>query len=108
MMMMIIIRTLGMEYLDMFLVHWPVRLKPWVNDPIPREDEFEQLEMETTWAGMEKCLEMGLCKGIGVSNFSCKKIDNLLSFASVPPAVNQVCISLLIYIYLPKVRYNYT
>ncbi|PIN21816.1 Aldo/keto reductase family protein [Handroanthus impetiginosus] len=81
---------LGMEYLDMYLVHWPVRLKPWVCHPLPQEDEFEKLDMETTWAGMEKCLEMGLCRGIGVSNFSCKKIENLLDFASVPPAVNQV------------------
>ncbi|KAL0304104.1 UNVERIFIED_CONTAM: Non-functional NADPH-dependent codeinone reductase 2 [Sesamum radiatum] len=82
--------NLGMEYVDMYLVHWPVRLKPWVSHPLPEEDEFEQLDMETTWAGMEKCLEMGLCRGIGVSNFSCKKIESLLDFASVTPAVNQV------------------
>ncbi|KAK6129379.1 hypothetical protein DH2020_036895 [Rehmannia glutinosa] len=79
-----------MEYVDMYLVHWPVRLKPWVCYPLPKEDDFEKLDMETTWAGMEKCLEMGLCRGIGVSNFSCKKIENLLDFASVVPAVNQV------------------
>ncbi|GFQ04705.1 non-functional NADPH-dependent codeinone reductase 2 [Phtheirospermum japonicum] len=82
--------NLGMEYVDMYLVHWPVKLKPWVYHPLPEEDDFEQLDLETTWAGMEKCLEMGLCRGIGVSNFSCKKILNLLDFASVPPAVNQV------------------
>ncbi|KAL3647494.1 hypothetical protein CASFOL_008462 [Castilleja foliolosa] len=82
--------NLGMEYVDMYLVHWPVKLKPWVNHPLPDEDDFEPLDMETTWAGMEKCLEMGLCRGIGVSNFSCKKIESLLGFASVVPAVNQV------------------
>lgn len=79
-----------MEYLDMYLVHWPVSLKPWVSDPLPNEEEFEKLDMETTWAGMERCMELGLCKGIGVSNFSCKKIQSLLDFASVTPAVNQV------------------
>lgn len=78
----------------MYLVHWPVSLKPWVFHPLPEEDDFEQLDMETTWAGMEKCLEMGLCRGIGVSNFSCKKIESLLDFASVTPAVNQVTIFL--------------
>ncbi|KAG8391596.1 hypothetical protein BUALT_Bualt01G0203900 [Buddleja alternifolia] len=57
--------NLGMEYLDMYLVHWPIKLKPWVCHPLPKEEDFEQLDMETTWAGMEKCLEMGLCKGIG-------------------------------------------
>lgn len=80
-----------MEYLDMYLVHWPVKLKPWVNYPVPNEDDFEKLDIEATWAGMEKCLEMGLCRCIGVSNFSSKKIEWLLDFASTPPDVNQVC-----------------
>ncbi|KAJ1426551.1 NADP-dependent oxidoreductase domain [Sesbania bispinosa] len=84
------LENLGMEYLDMYLVHWPVKLKPWVNYPVPKENDFEKLDLETTWAGMEKCLEMGLCRCIGVSNFSSKKIEWLLDFASTPPAVNQV------------------
>ncbi|KAK2975817.1 hypothetical protein RJ640_022834 [Escallonia rubra] len=84
------LRNLEMEYVDMYLVHWPVKLKPWAVCAVPREDEFEPLDLETTWAGMEKCFEMGLCRGIGVSNFSCRKIQQLLDFASVPPAVNQV------------------
>lgn len=79
-----------MEYLDMYLVHWPVKLKPWCNYPVPNEEDFENLDLETTWAGMEKCLEMGLCRCIGVSNFSSKKVEWLLDFASTPPAVNQV------------------
>lgn len=79
-----------MEYVDMYLVHWPVKLKPWVSDPLPKDDEFEQLDLRATWSGMEKCLEMGLCRGIGVSNFSCKKLQTLLDFAHVPPALNQV------------------
>ncbi|KAI4323819.1 hypothetical protein L6164_023398 [Bauhinia variegata] len=84
------LRNLGMEYVDMYLVHWPVNLKPWVNYAVPNEDDFEKLDLETTWAGMEKCLELGLCRCIGVSNFSSKKIEGLLDFASTPPAVNQV------------------
>lgn len=82
---------MGLEYLDNYLVHWPIKLKPGVNEPIPKEDEFEKdLGIEETWQGMERCLEMGLCKSIGVSNFSSKKIFNLLDFASVSPSVNQV------------------
>ncbi|KAK7258221.1 hypothetical protein RIF29_32767 [Crotalaria pallida] len=84
------LENVGMEYLDMYLVHWPVKLKPWVNYAVPNEDDFEKLDFEATWAGMEKCLEMGLCRCIGVSNFSAKKIEWLLDFASIPPAVNQV------------------
>lgn len=74
----------------MYLVHWPVKLKAWVSDPLPRDDEFEPLDFKSTWLGMEKCLDMGLCRGIGVSNFSCKKLQTLMDFASVPPALNQV------------------
>ncbi|KAL2540041.1 NAD(P)-linked oxidoreductase superfamily protein [Abeliophyllum distichum] len=84
------LQNLGMDYVDMYLVHWPVRLKPWVCYPVPKEDDFDQLEMEKTWFGMEKCLELGLCRSIGVSNFSSTKIESLLDFASVPPALNQV------------------
>ncbi|OWM79448.1 hypothetical protein CDL15_Pgr022860 [Punica granatum] len=85
------LQTLGMEYVDMYLVHWPVKFKPWAIGAIPKEDEFEpKLEMEETWAGMERCLDMGLCRCIGVSNFSSKKILDLLDFASAYPAANQV------------------
>lgn len=74
----------------MYLVHWPVKLKPWACYAIPNEEDFTQLDLDATWASMEKCLDMGLCKGIGVSNFSSTKIQRLLDLASVPPAINQV------------------
>ncbi|KAK3447349.1 hypothetical protein EUGRSUZ_A02898, partial [Eucalyptus grandis] len=85
------LQNLGMEYVDMYLVHWPVKLKPGANNAVPKEEEFEpELDMEVTWRGMERCFDLGLCRAIGVSNFSSKKIETLLDFASVPPAVNQV------------------
>lgn len=85
------LQNLGMEYVDMYLVHWPVKLKPGANNAVPKEEEFEpELDMEVTWSGMERCFDSGLCRAIGVSNFSSKKIETLLDFASVPPAVNQV------------------
>ncbi|KAI4383061.1 hypothetical protein MLD38_008942 [Melastoma candidum] len=85
------LRRLEMEYIDMYLVHWPLKLKPWANSVFPKEDEYEpQIEMEAMWEGMERCMEMGLCKGIGVSNFSSKKIVRLVDQASVVPAINQV------------------
>ncbi|XP_015069485.1 NADPH-dependent aldo-keto reductase, chloroplastic-like [Solanum pennellii] len=84
------LQRLGMEYIDMYLVHWPVALKAWVDYPVPAEEDFEELDMENTWSGMERCLEMGLCKSIGVSNFSSRKIEELIDFACVTPVVNQV------------------
>ncbi|GAA0186016.1 reductase [Lithospermum erythrorhizon] len=84
------LKNLGMEYIDLYLVHWPVSLKSRVTYPVPQEDDFEHFDLEQVWCGMEKCVEMGLCRSIGVSNFSCKKIEQLLDFACIPPAVNQV------------------
>ncbi|KAF9613126.1 hypothetical protein IFM89_005605 [Coptis chinensis] len=60
------LRNMGMDYLDMYLVHWPAKLKNWTWYAIPEEEDFEELDMETTWLGMQKCLEMGLCNSIGV------------------------------------------
>ncbi|CAN0891549.1 Deoxymugineic acid synthase 1-B [Linum grandiflorum] len=84
------LKKLRMEYLDLYLVHWPVKLKPWACNPIPEESEFDGLDLESTWAGMERCIELGLCRSIGVSNFSSSKVQSLLGFATIPPAVNQV------------------
>ncbi|CAH2041913.1 unnamed protein product, partial [Thlaspi arvense] len=84
------LKKLRMEYVDLYLVHWPVKLKTWVDYPVPREEDFERLELEATWSGMERCLDLGLCRSIGVSNFSSKKVHRLLDYASVTPAVNQV------------------
>ncbi|CAN1159122.1 NADPH-dependent aldo-keto reductase, chloroplastic [Linum perenne] len=84
------LKNLRMEYLDLFLIHWPVKLKHWASSPMPQENEFDGLYLESTWAGMERCVDSGLCRSIGVSNFSSTKIESLLDFASIPPSVNQV------------------
>ncbi|XP_019053523.1 PREDICTED: aldo-keto reductase family 4 member C9-like [Nelumbo nucifera] len=84
------LKNLGMEYVDLYLIHWPAKLKEWANYVMPKEEDFGELEMESTWAGMERCLDMGLCRSIGVSNFSCRKIERLMEHASLLPAVNQV------------------
>ncbi|KAL6564966.1 copper transport protein ctr1 [Orobanche minor] len=52
---------------DIYLVHWPVKLKPWACSAVPNEQDFDKLDVVGTWAGMEKCLQMGLCRAIGVT-----------------------------------------
>ncbi|GLJ54866.1 hypothetical protein SUGI_1178250 [Cryptomeria japonica] len=83
------LKNLQLEYVDLYLVHWPLRLKKGCSNP-PKEEDFLPLTMKSTWQGMETCFEMGLTKAIGVSNFSCKKMEDLLSHAKILPAVNQV------------------
>lgn len=47
-------------------------------------------DIPATWQAMEKLYDSGKARAIGVSNFSCKKLEDLLNVARVPPAVNQV------------------
>ncbi|KAI3467458.1 hypothetical protein Pfo_024121 [Paulownia fortunei] len=83
-------RNLDMGYIDLYLIHWPVSARPGkVEYPIKAED-FLAMEFESVWAAMEDCHRIGLTKAIGVSNFSCKKLQQILATAKIQPAVNQV------------------
>ncbi|KAL9454079.1 hypothetical protein AB3S75_009641 [Citrus x aurantiifolia] len=83
------LKNLGLEYIDLYLIHFPVSLKPGTGFPFNKED-IEPLDYEGVWEAMEECQNLGLTKSIGVSNFACKKLERLLATAKIPPAVNQV------------------
>lgn len=67
------ITRLGLEYVDLYLVHWPI--------PALARD---------TWLAMEELLGSGRVRAIGVCNHLVHHLENLLGFADVPPAVNQI------------------
>ncbi|KAJ4717143.1 NADPH-dependent codeinone reductase-like protein [Melia azedarach] len=84
------LRTLQLEYLDLYLIHWPISATPGdIVIPIPTENLLP-MDYKGVWEAMEECQRLGLTKSIGVSNFSSKKIQTILSFATIPPSVNQV------------------
>ncbi|KAD2393429.1 hypothetical protein E3N88_40406 [Mikania micrantha] len=84
------LRNLGLEYVDLFLIHWPYKvIQEKLKLPIPTECIFP-IDLKAVWEGMEECQDLGLAKSIGVSNFSSRKLKQILSFAKIPPAVNQV------------------
>ncbi|KAG8366220.1 hypothetical protein BUALT_Bualt17G0053900 [Buddleja alternifolia] len=84
------LKNLDTDYVDLYLIHWPVSAKPGkVEYPIKAED-FLPMDFESVWAAMEECQKIGLTKAIGVSNFSCNKLQQILSTAKIQPAVNQV------------------
>ncbi|RDY00672.1 putative NAD(P)H-dependent oxidoreductase 1, partial [Mucuna pruriens] len=66
------------------LVHWPGN---W-EFPCP-EEALTLFDLEVVLKQMEECQKLGLTKCIGVSNFSCKKIENLLSFVEMNPTRQQ-------------------
>lgn len=83
---------LQLDYLDLYLVHWPVAMKD--GSPFPHQAShfipLSELPLSETWEGMEACKEAGLARHIGVSNFSVAKIKALLSTARLRPEMNQV------------------
>jgi alcohol dehydrogenase (NADP+) len=86
------LEDLQLEYLDLYLIHWPVAFKHEVAGVSEAKDylSLEEQPIADTWFGMEKAVEMGLTKNIGVSNFSVKKLKSLMDVATIKPELNQV------------------
>lgn len=80
---------LQLEYLDEYLIHWPVSVKRGVGLP-KRADDLVPFDLEKTWRSMEALVDDGLVRHIGVSNFSVKKLNELLALARIKPEVNQI------------------
>ncbi|MCA9129544.1 MAG: aldo/keto reductase [Planctomycetales bacterium] len=93
---------LGLEYLDLYLVHFPIALQyvplatryppGWLFDPEADEPKMvpDSVPISETWSAMEQEKTRGSCRYIGISNFGCSLIRDLLSYASTRPAVLQV------------------
>lgn len=67
------LKKLNLEYLDLYLIHWPVKEK-----------------RKETWKALEKIYEEGRVKAIGVSNYLVPHLNELFEYANVIPAVNQI------------------
>ncbi len=77
---------LGLNYVDLYLVHWPV----------------EGLRLDT-WRAMERLLADGKARAIGVSNYMSRHLEELLDHCTVTPAVNQLELSPYNYLYRKEV-----
>ena len=69
------LRQLGLDYVDLLLIHWP----------LPQRDEYI-----STWKTFETLVEAGKIRSIGVSNFKPAHLARLLAAANIHPAVNQI------------------
>jgi D-xylose reductase len=96
------LRDLQVDYLDLYLVHFPiaqeyvpfeVRYPPeWFFDPMAPDPRmrFAKVPLSETWSAMEALVTAGLVRNIGVCNYSSALLRDLLSYATIAPAVLQI------------------
>lgn len=77
------LKRLGTDYLDLYLIHWPV--------VEGHGEDWEEENLET-WQAMEELYDEGKLKAIGVSNFSVNHLENIVNNARIKPMVNQLMI----------------
>ncbi|XP_069780356.1 aldo-keto reductase family 1 member A1-A isoform X2 [Narcine bancroftii] len=84
---------LQLDYLDLYLMHWPMGFERG-DVMIPKNEDgtvrYADTDYKDTWKAMEKLLEMGLVKALGLSNFNARQIDDILSIAIYRPVINQI------------------
>lgn len=83
---------LKLDYVDLYLVHWPIAFKAEVGFPKDREDfyTYEEVSIGETWKAMQEVKQQGLAKHIGVSNFNQNKLNEILKIGGQIPEMNQV------------------
>uniref|UniRef100_A0A8C0G2A2 NADP-dependent oxidoreductase domain-containing protein n=1 Tax=Chelonoidis abingdonii TaxID=106734 RepID=A0A8C0G2A2_CHEAB len=89
------LKKLKFDYLDLFIIHIPVSLKPGP-DLSPMDENgkliFDIVDLRQTWEAMEACKDAGLVKSIGVSNFNIRQLEMILNKPGIKykPVLNQV------------------
>uniref|UniRef100_A0A8C0J9E9 NADP-dependent oxidoreductase domain-containing protein n=1 Tax=Chelonoidis abingdonii TaxID=106734 RepID=A0A8C0J9E9_CHEAB len=89
------LKKLKFDYLDLFIIHNPMSLKPGT-DIMPKDENgkfiFDVVDLRQTWEAMEACKDAGLVKSIGVSNFNIRQLEMILNKPGLKykPVLNQV------------------
>lgn len=94
---------LRLDYLDLFLIHWPqafyyvevdLNQRGYPDEEIDESDGGKRIDpsvsIHETWKAMEELVDAGLVRSIGVSNFPVSLLHELMTKSRIPPAVNQV------------------
>ena len=93
---------LGLDYLDLYLIHFPIATKyvdfadrypaEWIYDPDSDNPQMEVdfVPLAETWAGMEELVDAGLVKQIGVCNYTSGLLLDLMAYSRIKPAMLQI------------------
>ena len=86
------LKDLQLEYLDLYLIHWSVALNPESQFPKTGDDFLGQdnAPIQKTWMAMEKLVDKGMTKHIGVANFNINNLEKIRKNATIKPEMNQV------------------
>ena len=86
---------LHVDYLDLYLIHWPVAFKLIPGNKFAENDTktdryYEDVSRQDVWRVMESLVDAGLVRSLGVSNHTYQQVLDILAFARYPPVTNQV------------------
>ena len=96
------LQDLGLDYLDLYLIHFPIAQKyvpfdvryppEWITDPEAASPQVElaDVPVSETWGALEKLVDAGLVRNIGVCNFGTSGLRDLMTYARIKPSVLQV------------------
>ncbi|XP_014287909.1 aldo-keto reductase family 1 member D1 isoform X2 [Halyomorpha halys] len=86
--------NLGLQYLDLYLIHWPFSFPDVPGELYPRDANRKvlttEIDFKNTWKGMEECIDKGLAKSIGLSNFNLHQLREVCRTAKIKPSVLQM------------------
>ncbi|CAH1783108.1 unnamed protein product [Owenia fusiformis] len=87
------LQELGLDYVDLFLIHWPTAFQSGPNQ-FPKDEvgkfQYASIDYLDTWKGMESCVDLGLTKYIGLSNYNSKQIQRILDTCRIKPVNLQI------------------
>ena len=88
----ITLKDLTLDYIDLYLIHWPVVLQNQASYAQQSSDliSLSEIPLTQTWQGLIDLKEKGLTKHIGVSNFSIKKVNQITEESGIVPEVLQI------------------
>ena len=87
---------LQLAYVDLYLIHWPQNWEhvDGTNRGFPKNEDgtmkYTDIPLLDTWKALEECVEEGLIKAIGLSNYNTEQIQGILDGGKIAPAVLQV------------------
>ena len=96
------LNDLQLDYLDLYLIHFPIALEfvpfetrypaEWLYDPTEESPAMKpaKIPLMETWQAMEKLVDSGLSKQIGVCNYNSGLLHDLMSYANIKPAMLQI------------------